>query len=96
MTKFGQFPEYKAGMDTGIVTVTEIGDVKREIAFHGDVLNTASRLEKSCNEYNAKLIISQHVKDNIRSDNTYRIEFLNDIPLEGKIEKIKFYSVENN
>ena len=83
-------------MDTGLVTATEIGDVKRDIAFHGDVLNTASRLEKKCNEHNAKLIISQHVKDNILSDKNYLIKYLNDIPLEGKTEKMKFYSVERN
>jgi len=94
--KYGQTPEFKAGMDTGIVTATEIGDIKRDIAFHGDVLNTASRLEKKCNEFNEKLIVSQHLTDQILSDDKYQLKFLSDLPLTGKTENVKFYGVENN
>jgi adenylate cyclase len=93
-SKYGEIPKFKAGMDAGVVTVTEIGDIKREIAFHGDVLNTASRLEKKCNEFNVQLIISQHVVDQIHSKNRYHFKFLSDLPLRGKTENIKFYSVE--
>ena len=81
-------------MDVGIVTATEIGDIKREIAYHGDVLNTVARLEKKCNEFNEKLIITQHVIDQIQSNNGYNFKFLSDLPLRGKTENIKFYSVE--
>ena len=79
-------------MDAGVVTVTEIGDIKREIAFHGDVLNTTARLEKKCNEFNEKLIVAQHVVDHIQSNNNYKFKFLSDLPLKGKTENIKFYS----
>lgn len=93
MSKYGEAPKFKAGMDSGIVTATEIGDIKREIAFHGDVLNTASRLEKKCNEFNEELIVSQRVTDQIQSNNKYKFKFLSDLPLKGKAESINFYSV---
>ena len=93
-SRYGEIPTFKAGMDVGIVTATEIGDIKREIAYHGDVLNTAARLEKKCNEFNEKLIITQHVIDQIQSNNGYNFKFLSDLPLRGKSENIKFYSVE--
>lgn len=93
-SKYGEIPIFKAGMDVGIVTATEIGDIKREIAYHGDVLNTAARLEKKCNDFNEKLIITQHVIDQIQSGNGYNFKFLSDLPLKGKTENIKFYSVE--
>jgi len=93
MSKYGEVPIFKAGMDSGVVTATEIGDIKREIAFHGDVLNTAARLEKKCNEFNEKLIVTQHVADQIQSDNSYKFKFLSDLPLRGKTESTKFYSV---
>ena len=92
MSKYGVVPIFKAGMDAGVVTVTEIGDIKREIAFHGDVLNTTARLEKKCNEFNEKLIVAQHVVDHIQSNNNYKFKFLSDLPLKGKTENIKFYS----
>jgi adenylate cyclase len=93
-SKYGEIPVFKAGMDVGIVTATEIGDIKREIAYHGDVLNTAARLEKKCNEFDEKMIITQHVIDQIQSNNAYNFKFLSDLPLRGKTENIKFYSVK--
>ncbi|NND08684.1 MAG: adenylate/guanylate cyclase domain-containing protein [Saprospiraceae bacterium] len=96
--KYGLFPEFKAGMDTGEVTVTEIGDIKREIAFHGDVLNTASRLEKKCNEYERWLLVTENLIERfkgISSAIAYQFEFLNDIPLRGKHERLKFFAVNH-
>lgn len=93
LSKYGEIPTFKAGMDAGVVTVTEIGDIKREIAFHGDVLNTASRLEKKCNEFSEQFIISQHVADQMHANNRHQLKFLSDLPLRGKTESIKFYSV---
>ncbi len=94
MSKYGEVPMFKAGMDSGVVTATEIGDIKREIAFHGDVLNTAARLEKKCTEFNEKLIVTQQVADQSQSNEKYKFQFLSDLPLKGKNENIKFYSVE--
>jgi adenylate cyclase len=93
LSKYGETPEFKAGMDAGEVTVTEIGDIKREIAFHGDVLNTASRLEKKCTEFNAQLIISQRVVDQFHVKHDHQFKFLSDLPLRGKMENLKFYTV---
>lgn len=92
-SKYGEIPKFKAGMDAGTVTLTEIGDIKREIAFHGDVLNTAARLEKKCNDFGESFIISQHVIDRISSDNKYHFKLLSDLPLRGKTESLKFYAV---
>ena len=91
-SKYGEVPKFKAGMDAGIVTLTEIGDIKREIAFHGDALNTASRLEHKCKEFNEHFIISQHIIDRIGFDNKYHFKLLSDLPLRGKTESLKFYA----
>ena len=92
LSKFGESPKYKAGMDAGLVTLTEIGDVKREIAFHGDVLNTAARLEAKCNDYNEQLIVSENIIKHLEGER-YQIDFLSDLPLRGKVNNIRFYSV---
>ena len=93
LSKYGEVPVFKAGMDTGMVTATEIGDIKREIAFHGDVLNTAARLEKKCNEFDEKLLVTENVAEQVQSDKKYKFKFLSDLPLRGKNENVKFYSV---
>ncbi len=94
--KYGVYPEFKAGMDTGEVTVTEIGDIKREIAFHGDVLNTASRLEKECNKYGKWLLVTENLIDKVATTNGYEFEYLDDIHLRGKHNRIKFFAVNHS
>ncbi len=51
--------ELKAGITSGEVTATEIGVIKRSIAYHGDVLNTAARIQGECSKLNKELLISE-------------------------------------
>ena len=53
-------PHFKAGLNEGIVTVTEVGRYKKEIAYHGDTINTAARIQKKCNELGYELLISEN------------------------------------
>jgi adenylate cyclase len=62
-------PEFKAGVNAGVVTVAEIGDLKREIAYHGDVVNTAARLRSACNEFDKQLLASEYVIKNLKAAN---------------------------
>ncbi len=43
----------------GKVTAVEIGDIKRDIAYHVDTLNTAARIQSVCNEYNKDFLVSE-------------------------------------
>ncbi len=43
---YGIRPTFKAGMHCGIATIGEIGKIKKEIAFLGDVMNTTARMVK--------------------------------------------------
>ncbi len=55
---YGAMPEFKAGVNAGEVMVAEVGVLKREIAYHSDVLNTAARIQSKCNELGYDLLIS--------------------------------------
>ena len=57
-SKYGMVPEFKAGIHCGRVIVTTIGKQKKDIVYHGDVLNTTARIEKKCNELQVKLLVS--------------------------------------
>ncbi|MCK5469952.1 MAG: adenylate/guanylate cyclase domain-containing protein [Cyclobacteriaceae bacterium] len=93
-TKFGEVPEFKAGINAGVVTVAEIGDIKREIAYHGDVVNTASRLRSACNEFNKNLLASEYVIRNINQSHDYDILEIGEVNLKGKKNSIKVFSIE--
>jgi adenylate cyclase len=58
VNKFGFAPTFKAAIHCGEVIYGEIGRIKTEFVFHGDVVNTTSRLERICSERNEKLLIS--------------------------------------
>ena len=46
--KYGFFPQFRAGMHGGRVTVTWVGGKRKEIMYLGDVLNTSKRLQEGC------------------------------------------------
>ena len=92
---FGLLPFFKSGLDSGEVTVAEIGDIKREIAYHGDVLNVAARIEKQCTPLNKKMIISEYLEKELPNDlNGFSKELIGEIELKGRHEKINLYSIE--
>ncbi len=95
LNKFNTKPFFKCGLDCGEVTVVEIGEIKREIAYHGDVLNTASRIEKKCTPLNRKMIISESLEKELPEKlNGFEKEPIGEIELRGKEGKIKLYSIE--
>ena len=57
-SEFGVVPTFKAGIHLGKVTTGEIGVIKKEITFSGDVLNTTARIQGLCNNYNVDLLVS--------------------------------------
>lgn len=86
-------PEFKAGIDEGIVTVTEVGDIKRDLAYHGEVLHTAARLEKMCNNLGKKILITDELRENLDSSAGYDIVYMGDHKLRGKKDKERVYGV---
>lgn len=92
-SKFGFLPEFKAGINAGVVTVAEIGDLKREIAYHGDVVNTASRLRSACSEFGKDLLVTEYVIKNLSQLKDYKVEEIGEVNLKGKQKSVRVYSV---
>ncbi|HEX6892288.1 MAG TPA: adenylate/guanylate cyclase domain-containing protein [Chryseolinea sp.] len=90
--QYGIVPEFKAGIHHGRVIRTQVGVLRKSIAFHGDAINTASRIQGKCNELGCDLLISSVVKEglhdhfNTHSQGTYQ--------LRGKDCKVSLFSVE--
>jgi adenylate cyclase len=87
-------PEFKAGVNYGPVTVAEIGDIKRDISYLSDVLNTASRIQAKCNEYGKSLLISSYIKNLLPKDEKLGLTPLGSVALKGKEKEVKIFSVE--
>lgn len=93
-TNYGLLPAFKAGVHMGKVTAVEIGEIKKDIAYHGDTLNTAARIQGVCNEYRKDLIVSEYVLANIEAGKGMKTEMLGMILLRGKTEKVGIVSVD--
>ena len=57
-TRFGAKAELRAALHLGEVIAGEVGEQRRAIVFHGDVMNTASRLEQATREHRCRFIAS--------------------------------------
>ena len=93
METYGVFPEFKAGINAGLVMVAEVGVVKREIEYHGDVLNTAARIQGQCNDKNAWLLVSEVIKDSLPENHKYEIQLKGEVLLRGKSDAVNIYEL---
>lgn len=59
--RYGVVPTVKGACHGGLVVTAEVGDVKREIAHSGDVVNTTARIEGLCRPLGARLLVSDGV-----------------------------------
>jgi len=91
--KYGIVPFFKAGVHLGEVTVSEVGIIKREIAYHSDVLNTAARIQGKCNELESELLISEALKNELNNYEHLKFSKIGGIPLKGKQELVNIFKV---
>lgn len=94
LDKYDTLPLFKAGVHMGIVAAVEIGEIKKDIAYHGDTLNTAARIQSLCNEYHKNLLVSETVIAAMNGLPDYKIEKLGVVKLKGREEEIGIVSVE--
>jgi adenylate cyclase len=87
-------PEFKAGLHHGSVMVGEVGVVKREIAYSGDVMNTTARIQARCNDFGVNLLLSGVVHDRLPANGLDRQRRqLGAVRLRGKQEQVPLYTV---
>ena len=91
--KYGLVPFFKAGMNLGKVTIAEVGQLKKEIAFHGDTVNTAARIQGKCNELDSELLISETLEQQLNGADNFRRKIMGKVALKGKEEEVNIYSV---
>ena len=90
---FDVLPTFKAGFHYGEVTTGEIGVIKKEIIFTGDVLNTTARIQGLCNTYGVDLLISGPLFKQLNLDSEFQVEALGKSELRGRDEKVELFTV---
>ncbi len=93
-TKYGQIPTFKAGLHVGEVTRGQIGLIKREMLFIGDVLNTTARIQGLCNELHSGLLISEELKALLPDTISYVFASQGCYELRGREQKEELFDVD--
>lgn len=91
--RFGLVPEFKAGYHIGEVTIGEIGIIKKDIIYTGDVLNTTARIQAECNAYHAKALISGSLLAELQKENPISFTKIGELLLRGKNEPVQLFRV---
>ena len=92
--RFDVVPEFKASLHIGKVTAAEVGELKKELAYHGDVLNTAARIQGKCNEFESRLLISEEMKNTLGASPDFDFDLVWNVLLKGKVNPVNIYKVE--
>ncbi|ASV30999.1 adenylate/guanylate cyclase domain-containing protein [Maribacter cobaltidurans] len=90
---YGYIPSFKGGMHYGVVTTGEIGALKKEIVFSGDILNTTARIQGACSTYNTDLLLSQALAKRLDFDKGFDFSEIGEVSLKGKNESLTLVKV---
>lgn len=93
--QFGKVPVFKAGVSSGEVTATMVGRGSNHMAYHGDVLNTTSRLLGQCKKLNKPLLFTDFYLKSLTEPLKFKPSFLSELRLRGKEKTSRIYSPEN-
>lgn len=91
--RYGRAPRFSAGINAGAVTVTEVGRHKREIAYHGDTVNTAARVQGKCRTFGRDLLVTGDLRD-LLSHSSIEHHELGEISLRGKGNPVALVAVD--
>ena len=92
--EFGTVPRLRAALHAGPVITGEVGGSRRAIVFHGDVMNTTSRLENATRELQRSFIASGEALSRVEAKHGYRMTDLGQQALRGRSEPVRVYAVE--
>jgi adenylate cyclase len=93
---FGVVPRVRGAPHAGPVIVGEVGGRKRDIVFHGDVLNTTARLEQVARERDRRLVASATALERCGDISAYALEDLGAHVLRGRATPVAVYAVARN
>jgi adenylate cyclase len=91
---YGVKPIFKSGLHRGVVSVAEVGEINTQIAYHGDVVNTTSRIQELCNVYNTHLLVSEIFMNGMESPPPNFKENAAEITLRGRSQPVTIYTLE--
>ena len=92
--RYGTVPRLRAGIHGGDVVTTWVGEARKDLAFHGDTMNTTARVEAACKELEAQCLVSEIVYRTIELPPHLEARSVGEVELRGRTEALSLYSVD--
>lgn len=93
LREFGLVPSFRGGLHTGSVAISECGDSRRQVAYFGDTMNVAARLQEHCKEAGRSLLVSEHLLRMANPAPDLLVEALGPTQLRGRLALINVFAV---
>jgi adenylate cyclase len=90
---FGALPRFRGGLHGGTVTAGELGDLRQQIVFVGDILNTAARLEEYAKREGLDLVASEALLERLALPPGLRAARCGEVALRGKQVPVVAYAL---
>ena len=92
--EFGTVPHLRAALHAGPVITGEVGGSRRAIVYHGDVMNTTSRIEQATRDLERKYLVSSDALERLDGVDAYTLEDLGLQRLRGRAAAIRVYAIK--
>lgn len=94
--KYNNQPVFRCAIHSGTISTALVGDYKKEIAYHGNVLNLCARLQAECGRNDAYVMVSEDFYRHIADVGKYNAERIvmdslkgiDDMQVAYKLEKL--------
>jgi adenylate cyclase len=93
--QYGYIPQFRVGMHLGKVLVTWVGELKKEILYIGDVMNTTARIQEECKRLQQDFLISEEIAGDTKDINGIKVDFEEQTVPRGKEKPVRLYSVNS-
>ena len=91
--EFGAVPRLRAALHAGPVITGEVGGSRRAIVYHGDVMNTASRIEQATRDLERQFLVSGDALERLADLDGFALEDLGLQRFRGRAAAMHVYAV---
>lgn len=94
LSDFGLAPRFRAALHAGPVVISECGVSRRQIAYFGDTMNVAARLQEHSKTVGRDLLVSAALARKMRPSEDFELLSLGPAKLRGHAGEVEIYAVE--
>jgi adenylate cyclase len=92
--EFGGVPRIRGALHAGEVISGEVGESRRALVFHGDVMNTAARIEQLTRELGRRYLVSGDALDRLSPGADFALDDVGLQRIRGRESPVPIFAVE--